>query len=719
MKTKLTFLIAMLSITVFSQEEFAPIGAEWYYNYRESMDGPETGYYLLKSIKDTTIDSKVCRILSHTLMNSKGISMNKGESILYEDVKENRIYRYLFGNFYLLYDFTKTTGDTIIVKEPYSETQYDSIITVVDSVGIETVAENIQLKVLYVRPVEGRKYDFQGKIVEKIGNLHYLFPFNQLDCDGGCPLPLRCYNDDQISFVSHEPYAMQVPCDYIYPEIMNEFAPIGAKWYFNYPNSTSNDYVVFESKKDSTIQGKDSRVIDVRLNNSRLVSREYIHQNGDSIFYYNENYNSFFLLYDFSAKAGDTITVHPAKFKPTKAFFSYDDSITDFKYKILLVDSVQLSGQWIKRQKVTLLKNGLWGFSKPDGKDYYIINKIGSLAYFFGVQSGITPEDKLSICRCYSDSDFEFKNPLWASECDLIDSGGVSSQTEWAPTGAEWYYTYTEGAATPATGYYQLKSIKDTLIDSKQCKVIEKTLVDSRGNESVEGFEYIYTEISENKVYRYKYEDFYLLYDFTKEVGDTIIIKEPYSVALYDSIVLIVDSISLEVISDTLQLKTYYVNSILTLSNPELQFSGKIIEKIGNYSYFFPNDQLVCDGGCPDPLRCYSDELLNYVSYYPYPPYYPYSWPCDTFYTSSILVSLLDVDIYPNPFRNFFVIEVGESSADPFVFEIYNQAGRIVAQQRQFITNKYTENTSTYPPGIYFVKVWNNKKQIFKKLIKF
>lgn len=201
-----------------------------------------------------------------------------------------------------------------------------------------------------------------------------------------------------------------------------EFASIGAKWYFSYPNSTSNDYVVFESKKDSTIQGKDSRAIDVWLNNTKLVSREYVYQNGDSIFYYNRNYNSFFLLYNFSAKAGDTITVHPAKFKPTKAFFSYDDSITDFKYKILLVDSVQLSGQWIKRQKVTLLKNGLWGFSKPDGKDYYILNKIGSLAYFFGVQSGITPEDNLSICRCYSDSVFEFKNPLWASNCDLISA---------------------------------------------------------------------------------------------------------------------------------------------------------------------------------------------------------------------------------------------------------------------------------------------------------
>jgi hypothetical protein len=297
--------------------------------------------------------------------------------------------------------------------------------------------------------------------------------------------------------------------------------------------------------------------------------------------------------------------------------------------------------------------------------------------------------------------------------------GGVSSQTEWAPIGAEWYYTYREGAATPATGYYHLKSIKDTLIDSKLCKVIEKTLVDSRGNKSVEGFEYLYTDISENKVYRYKYEDFYLLYDFTKEVGDTIIIKEPYSVALYDSIVVVIDSISSEVISDSLQLKTYYLDKILELSKPELQFSGKIIEKIGNYSYFFPKDQLVCDGGCPDPLRCYSDDLLNFVSYYPYPPYYPYSWPCDTFYTSSVLVSLLDVDIYPNPFKDFFVIEFGESMTDPFVFEIYNQSGCLVAQQRQLFTKKYTENTSTYAPGIYFVKGCNNKKQIFKKLIKF
>ncbi|PIF05772.1 MAG: hypothetical protein CSA36_05080 [Draconibacterium sp.] len=201
-----------------------------------------------------------------------------------------------------------------------------------------------------------------------------------------------------------------------------EFAPIGAKWYFNQPNSTSGNYVLFESKKDSLIQGKNTRVIDIWINGTNFVGNEYLYQNGDSIFYYNPNYNSFFLLYNFSAKTGDTIIVNRGKFKPTKAFFSYQDSITDFKYKILSIDSVQISGQWVKRQKVASINNALWGFSVSDGKDYYILNRVGSTTYLLGIRSGIIPEDKAVICRCYHDSDFEFRNQAWNSDCDLVSA---------------------------------------------------------------------------------------------------------------------------------------------------------------------------------------------------------------------------------------------------------------------------------------------------------
>ena len=221
MKTKLTFLFIVLSLTVYSQVEFAPIGAEWYYNYREGIQGPETGYYLLKSVKDTIIDSKECKLLSHMLVNSKRDVLDKGQSILYEDVTENKIYRYLFNSFYLLYDFTKVAGDTIIIKEPYAETQYDSILIVVDSVGVEIISDSIQLKTWNVKVIQDFKYYFGGKIVERIGNLSFLFPVNQLDCDGGCPMPIRCYNDDQFNFVLHELNGLQVSCDYVYTSVVD------------------------------------------------------------------------------------------------------------------------------------------------------------------------------------------------------------------------------------------------------------------------------------------------------------------------------------------------------------------------------------------------------------------------------------------------------------------------------------------------------------------
>lgn len=198
------------------------------------------------------------------------------------------------------------------------------------------------------------------------------------------------------------------------------WAPIGAKWYFNRPSSTSGDFVAFESKKDSTIQGKNVRIIDVRLNGTTPVSQEYIYQNGDSIFYYNPNYNSFFLLYNFSAKPGDTITVHTSKFKPTKAFFSYYDSIIDFKYKVIAIDSILISEKWLKRQRVENLENSLWGFTKPTGGDNdYILDKVGSVTYFFGVFGGIIPEENISILRCYSETDLTYKNSAWNEECDV------------------------------------------------------------------------------------------------------------------------------------------------------------------------------------------------------------------------------------------------------------------------------------------------------------
>lgn len=216
--------------------EFAPIGAEWHYNHRESFMSPATGYYVLKSSKDTIIDSKLCKVLTHTLVSSKDVASGKGRSIVYHDTNENKVYRYLYGSFHLLYDFTKQTGDTLIIKEPLSATTYDSIKLVVDSVGIVKFANNIQRKSLFVHSVGTQKYNFSGKIIEGIGNVNFFFfPVNSIGCDSGCPSPLRCYKDQNIS----EQFTYQT-CDFVYTNIDN----IKTIDVSVYPNPVSNDLFI-------------------------------------------------------------------------------------------------------------------------------------------------------------------------------------------------------------------------------------------------------------------------------------------------------------------------------------------------------------------------------------------------------------------------------------------------------------------------------------------
>lgn len=206
-----------------------------------------------------------------------------------------------------------------------------------------------------------------------------------------------------------------------------EWFPLGAEWFYNRPSSASSDYVVFKSEKDSSIQGKNVRVIDVKLNGTNLVSREYIYQNGDTVFYYNTNSNTFHSLYNFSAKSGDIVTVHENKFKPNDSFFSYADSINNFIYRVVSVDSVQVSDKWVRRQKVEALNSGEWGFSKAKGEGYFILEGMGSDSYFFGVFGGIFLEENPSILRCYNDGALSYKSSSWSGECDSRTSGVLSN----------------------------------------------------------------------------------------------------------------------------------------------------------------------------------------------------------------------------------------------------------------------------------------------------
>ena len=341
MKTKLTSLFAILCMTGFSQVELAPIGAEWYYTYREGAFTPSAGYYRLEATKDTIIDSKKCSILTKHMVNSLGKGSYQGQEYIYNDTVNNRVFRYLFGQFYLLYDFSKEVGDTIVIKEPLSATEYDSIVVKVDSISYDDYSDQVRLKSQYVSVIFDlrSKWDFFGKNTEKLGNQYYFFPTNQLECDGGCPQPLRCYSDKDLEY--HYYYSWW-PCDtlYTYSEIpaqnisitdsLNRWN-IGLNCISEEPidpyNRWSTYFVHIEG--DTVMNEKHYKRL-VHCIDSMCIKKSYksfIREDSGKVFLADKNREH--ILYDFNLKQGDTLAM----------YFLWDIMETEPLY--VLIDSVR------------------------------------------------------------------------------------------------------------------------------------------------------------------------------------------------------------------------------------------------------------------------------------------------------------------------------------------------------------------------------------------
>lgn len=224
------------------------------------------------------------------------------------------------------------------------------------------------------------------------------------------------------------------------------------------------------------------------------------------------------------------------------------------------------------------------------------------------------------------------------------------NQNEWAPEGATWHYSYNNFSIT---GYIEIKYIGDSLIDGKVCKVLEKKLYSYDYATTISdtinlGLEFTYSD--SNKVYYYRFDQFFVLYNFNAQPGDWWEIAGWSIPGSCDSIGKIeVDSIGTIVInSDTLK----YLK-ISRKDSSDWQLGSIIVEKIGCIDHYMFPEPFMCaldmnEGG--GPFRCYFDNTFGlYQS--------GIASACD--YITSI--DYLDYPnnnliIYPNPVKNILNI---------------------------------------------------------------
>lgn len=282
------------------------------------------------------------------------------------------------------------------------------------------------------------------------------------------------------------------------------------------------------------------------------------------------------------------------------------------------------------------------------------------------------------------------------------------SQT-WCAPGATWYYDESPPAA-PFTYYLKTTYAGDTSINGKQCQKL---------NEEVFRYDYIthsfsnyflrahFTYSNGDTVFVFRSNDFFTLYNFSTQKGDTIIVPNLESCCSGVLNKLYVDSTgTLTINSQTL--KFYYATQVYPAPTNGT-WKAKIIEKIGPVNnYMFTETYCgVVDCNIGGPFRCYQDNNFPLYSN-------GNTTSCDYLATEMDEHEIgSKIKVYPNPFDDFITID-NRIGAE---LKIFNLLGESVFFQKN-IQRGTQINLNALPNGIYLLQVQTAKESITKKIIK-
>lgn len=289
------------------------------------------------------------------------------------------------------------------------------------------------------------------------------------------------------------------------------------------------------------------------------------------------------------------------------------------------------------------------------------------------------------------------------------------AQHEFAPIGAEWYYNKQSSYNPPEFGFTKLTSIKDSIIDNKEVRVIEVIDAPNDSTRTIEGYEYLHQ--SGDTIWYWKGNQFHLLYNFAMQKGDSILLysemvnqcteNDPYGWNR-------VDSVFTRTFNE-IKLKTY---SSIPISNSVWGFYEYSYEIFGNSNYLIPqNYDCVYDYPGYGSLRCYSDPtngILIVSEYAKCDSTYKYT---DT-YSTQVFRNTDFLSIYPVPVESELNIQFQNNSIidKNTAIEIIDNRG-ISIRKYKYAIDKI--DVSDLPKGTYFLIISLNNKYIeYEKFIK-
>lgn len=296
----------------------------------------------------------------------------------------------------------------------------------------------------------------------------------------------------------------------------------------------------------------------------------------------------------------------------------------------------------------------------------------------------------------------------------FLSSKALSQEVDFAPIGAKWWFS-SYCLYNLDCGYFTMTSTKDTLIENKSARIIE---IDTFGGEgwSMDATPLIvYT--NDNKVYNFDRinNEFYVLYDFGLQAGDTLTIQDSTKFRGFINPEDGSEQALFQVVVDSNVIKPFSNDSLIHLytsptTNSSYFFNSPIIERIGNVSSLLGETTLQAPGGYPSFFRCYKDQIIDLTNDN-----------CEYISTLNTLeITKNEFSVYPNIVKDLLHIEWESNSLPKSVsIHLYNTLGNCVYKNKIIPSDStFTINMKDFSEGMYILNVVSDKKRYNFKIIK-
>lgn len=202
-KVLLFMLLVVAGMVNAQTHEFAPVGAEWYYEryYRVGFDLTGITYDRFRSLRTVEISGWECKEIELFQNLDCHGEVNPYTEIRYITQEGDQVFEVEDGQRFLLYDFGKGVG------EWWYAPKYDDTITVVD-VSYITLNDGSVRKRMETHLSNMDWYIYN--IIEGVGMDYTLFPYFYTDGAFCLHGPLRCYSEECVPLIQWG----ETECDY-------------------------------------------------------------------------------------------------------------------------------------------------------------------------------------------------------------------------------------------------------------------------------------------------------------------------------------------------------------------------------------------------------------------------------------------------------------------------------------------------------------------------